>query len=84
MNTCSSSTEIAILADGRLTTKMASLYLGISVKTLANHRSKGIGCRYCKIYGRIFYLKNDLDTWVSEQTVRSTAEYRRKKDQLVA
>ncbi len=55
---------IQIFPDGRLDVKNAALYLGYKEKTLAMKRSNGTGPRFIK-RGRIFYFKEDLDTWVS-------------------
>ncbi|MBS0350314.1 MAG: helix-turn-helix domain-containing protein [Proteobacteria bacterium] len=51
----------------------ASHYLGVKKKTLAMWRVGGIGPRYIK-RGRIFYYKEDLDTWLNERRYRSTAQ----------
>jgi hypothetical protein len=50
--------------DGRLDTKNAALYLGLKEKTLAMMRSVGNGPKFIK-RGRIFYFKEDLDTWLN-------------------
>ena len=56
---------ISIFPDGRLDTKNASLYLGLKEKTLAMMRTVGKGPKYIK-RGRIFYFKEDLDSWLNE------------------
>ncbi|NCO59802.1 MAG: hypothetical protein COZ11_16060 [Deltaproteobacteria bacterium CG_4_10_14_3_um_filter_51_14] len=62
--------------DGRLDTKNAALYLGLEEKTLAIKRNNGTGPLYVK-RGRIFYLRKDLDAWISEgKKARSTAQMR--------
>ena len=55
--------SVLMLPDGRLDTKNAAQYLGLSVKTLAMMRSRGDGPRYLK-RGRIFYFREDLDAWL--------------------
>lgn len=45
-----------ILPNGRFDSKNAADYVGLSVKTLAMHRTKGTGPAFEKI-GRIFYDK---------------------------
>ena len=56
---------ITTYPDGRVDTKNASLYLGLSEKTLATMRCQGTGPKYIK-RGRIFYFMEDLDTWLLE------------------
>lgn len=55
---------IHMFPDGRLDTHNASLYLGLSEKTLAMLRCKGEGPQFIKC-GRVFYFKDDLDRWVN-------------------
>lgn len=65
-----------VFPDGRLDTKNAAQYLGLSLKTLAMMRSAGTGPRFVK-RGRIFYFIDDLKAWMAEQPrVRTTAEAR--------
>lgn len=64
---------VAIYPDGRMDTKNAATYLGLSVKTLAMKRSNGTGPKFIK-QGRIFYYKEDLDEWLNAcPKVTSTA-----------
>jgi hypothetical protein len=65
-----------IYPDGRMCAKVASAYLGLSVKTLAMKRCNGTGPRYIK-RGRIFYYQRDLDIWLSEGGAISTAQCKR-------
>jgi len=58
------SIEIIMFPDGRLDAKNASLYLGLKEKTLAMMRGNGTGPKFIK-RGRIFYFKEDLDTWLN-------------------
>jgi hypothetical protein len=58
--------EVVIYPDGRMDTKNAAEYLGLSTKTLAMMRCMGTGPKYIK-RGRIFYFKDDLDVWLMEQ-----------------
>lgn len=68
--------EVKILPDGRLDTENAALYLGLKPKTLAIWRSRGTGPRFIK-RGRIFYYREDLDTWLNAGgRVTSTAQLR--------
>ncbi|OSM01798.1 helix-turn-helix transcriptional regulator [Magnetofaba australis] len=65
---------VTILPDGRMDTKNASAYLGLSEKTLAMQRSRGEGPRFIK-RGRIFYYREDLDAWLNAAgRVTSTAQ----------
>ncbi|MBF0454031.1 MAG: helix-turn-helix domain-containing protein [Magnetococcales bacterium] len=67
---------VKILPDGRLDTRNAAAYLGLSEKTLAMARSNGTGPRFVK-RGRIFYFREDLDEWIGgEERVTSTAQAR--------
>jgi hypothetical protein len=56
--------DVIVLPDSRMDRRNAALYLGLSVKTLAMHASRGTGPKFVKI-GRVFYFKDDLDTWIS-------------------
>jgi hypothetical protein len=68
--------EVMILPDGRMDTESAAGYIGFAPKTLAMWRSQGIGPRFIK-RGRIFYYKDDLDTWIGQaKRVNSTAQAR--------
>lgn len=67
--------KVLILPDGRMDTKNAARYLGLSEKTLAMMRSAGTGPVYVK-RGRVFYYKEDLDVWLREGRVMSTAQLR--------
>jgi hypothetical protein len=57
------SVDVVILPDGRMNRKNAALYLGLSVKTLAMHASRGTGPTSIK-RGRVFYFRDDLDAWL--------------------
>ncbi|MDD3236672.1 MAG: helix-turn-helix domain-containing protein [Candidatus Gastranaerophilales bacterium] len=74
--------ELFIYPDGRMDTENAARYLGLSKKTLAQHRSDGgKGPPYIK-RGRVFYFKDDLDAWLLEQgkfTSTSQANYIKRK-----
>jgi hypothetical protein len=66
--------EVVVFPDGRLDTKNASAYLGLSEKTLAMMRCQGTGPRFIK-RGRIFYYQEDLDAWLAQaKRVTSTAQ----------
>jgi hypothetical protein len=67
---------MAVLPDGRIDTKGAAAYLGLSVQTLAIKRCDGSGPKFVK-RGRIFYYREDLDEWLRAARVGSTAESRK-------
>lgn len=70
--------EIMVFPDGRLDTKNAAAYLGLSEKTLAMMRCQGTGPRFIK-RGRVFYYQEDLDAWLAQaERVTSTAQARRQ------
>ena len=64
MTVCITNDEITIYPDGRLDTKNASRYIGLAEKTMAMMRCKGNGPKFIK-RGRIFYFREDLDTWLN-------------------
>jgi hypothetical protein len=59
--------DVMILPDGRMDRKNAARYLGLSVKTLAMHVSRGTGPKFIK-RGRVFYFREDLDNWLKNDT----------------
>ena len=64
---------VVVLPDGRMDPKNASTYCGLSVKTLAMKRCNGTGPKFVKL-GRVFYFREDLDTWLQRGRVVSTAQ----------
>ncbi len=70
------SISISTFPDGRLDTKNAASYLGLSEKTLAMMRCQGTGPEFIK-RGRIFYYREDLDKWLNAKgKATSTAQSR--------
>ena len=67
---------VTIFPDGRVDPKNAAAYCGLSVKTMANMRSRGEGPRFIKRGGRVFYRIEDLDEWNRGGTFNSTAQAR--------
>jgi predicted DNA-binding transcriptional regulator AlpA len=57
-----------------LSERQASVYLGISDKTLQRHRINGTGPQFIKCGGRVLYDRNDCDAWMSSQKITSTAQ----------
>jgi hypothetical protein len=77
------SLEITVYPDGRLDSKNASLYLGLKEKTLAMMRGNGTGPKFIK-RGRIFYFKEDLDTWLNANgRLTTTAQKLNPNDTLI-
>jgi hypothetical protein len=75
---------VKVLPDGRMDTRNSAAYLGLSEKTLAMMRCDGKGPRFIK-KGRIFYFKEDLDSWVGDgERVQSTAQARVAADRHAA
>ncbi len=78
------SNELFIFPDGRMDTENASKYLGISKKTLAQWRSDGDKTPPYIKKGRVFYYKNDLDSWLLSQGKHtSTAQCRYKEKENI-
>jgi hypothetical protein len=73
--------KIGILPDGRMTTRNAAAYLGLSIKTLAMRRCDGTGPSFVK-RGRVFYYREDLDDWLRKGRVSSTAEARARGSEM--
>ncbi len=66
--------DVIVLPDGRLDSKNAAAYMGLSPKTLAMMRCQGTGPQYIK-RGRVFYFIKDLDEWLNAGgRVTSTAQ----------
>jgi hypothetical protein len=57
--------RVRVLPDGRISAEHAARYLSHAPKTLAMWRLRGIGPRWCKVGGRIFYFRRDLDAFVA-------------------
>jgi hypothetical protein len=55
--------RVRVLPDGRMDSNNAAKYLGRAPKTLAMWRLEGIGPPWIKCGGRIFYFKDNLDTY---------------------
>jgi hypothetical protein len=69
--------EVVVYPDGRVDTKNASTYVGLSEKTMAMMRCKGTGPKFVK-RGRIFYYVGDLDSWLNaDGRLTSTAQAQR-------
>jgi predicted DNA-binding transcriptional regulator AlpA len=68
---------VVTFPDGRMDTKNASTYTGLSEKTLAMMRCSGNGPKYVK-RGRVFYFTADVDEWMNSQgRLTSTAQAKR-------
>lgn len=67
--------EVLVLPDGRVDTKNAAAFVGLSEKTLAMMRCSGKGPKYLK-RGRIFYFVQDLESWIKDGETLSTSQAR--------
>lgn len=68
--------QIEVTPDGRVDTKNASLFLKLSVKTLAMMRTHGTGPKFIKP-GRVYYYLDDLIAWLEDnEKATSTAQAR--------
>jgi hypothetical protein len=52
----------------------AAAYLSVSVQWLEDQRQKGFGPPFAKLGRKIVYRKGDLDAFVQQRIVGSTAE----------
>ena len=66
--------QVVTYPDGRVNTKNASTYTGLSEKTLAMMRCNGNGPKFIK-RGRVFYFQSDVDAWMNANgRMTSTAQ----------
>jgi hypothetical protein len=56
--------RVRVLPDGRMDRETAARYLGRRPKTLAMWALQGKGPRSIKVAGRIFYFREDLDSFI--------------------
>jgi hypothetical protein len=75
MTSLAQSREPVMFPDGRMDVTNAASYAGLAPKTLAMYRTAGIGPKFVK-RGRVFYYREDLDEWLKEGRVVSTAQAR--------
>ena len=47
----------------------AADFTGLSVHTLRNHRSKGVGLPFVKILKSVRYSLDDIETYMEENTI---------------
>jgi len=73
--------EVTIFPDGRMDTRNAPNYVGLSEKTLAMIRCAGSGPKFVKLE-LIFYFREDIDEWINAGRVVN-AKNRREKGALV-
>lgn len=52
----------------------ADAYIGVSKKTRANWRVKGLGPKFVRVSNRIFYHPDDIAEWVNARRVQSTSQ----------
>ena len=48
----------------------------VSVRTLANWRSQGVGPKFVKVGGSVLYKLSHVIEWEETNTVNSTSQYR--------
>lgn len=66
--------SVEVFPDGRMDTKNAAIYVGVSTQTMAKMRMEGKGPKFIKP-GKVFYYRKDLDEWLQTfQSVNSTAQ----------
>jgi excisionase family DNA binding protein len=53
----------------------AAAYLSLSINTLNKWRTQGRGPRFVKLGRSVCYRREDLDTWLMQQSRGSTSEY---------
>ena len=70
MQTALITQEVTVLPDGRMNTRNAAIYAGLSEKTMAMMRCNGKGPEYIKM-GKVFYFREKLDEWVLERTIKT-------------
>jgi hypothetical protein len=59
-----------------LDVKAAAAYLGVGQSTLNKARVSGAGPKYSKILGRVMYRQEELDRFVKQNELKSTAQER--------
>ena len=57
-----------------LRTQEAARILGLSPRTLEQHRTYGTGPRYSKLGGRVVYSLDDLQEWANRGLKTSTSD----------
>jgi len=71
MITQTNNREVIVLPDGRMDTRNASIYIGLSEKTMAMMRCEGKGPEYVKL-GKVFYFQEILDKWIQSFTKKTS------------
>jgi len=54
--------------DGLMDPRTLADYLGVSVLTLADHRTKGIGCPFIKVGAAVRYRRSAVEAWLESRT----------------
>jgi hypothetical protein len=67
--------------DDLLPPNEAAPELGKSPQTLAGDRSKGIGCPFIKMGGKILYRRGDIRAYIDSRRFTSTAQARAARRQ---
>jgi predicted DNA-binding transcriptional regulator AlpA len=66
--------EVASATPVMMSAAEAARFLGLSVQTLAKHRTYGTGPKYRKVGRRILYATTDLTEWAERGAKRSTSD----------
>jgi predicted DNA-binding transcriptional regulator AlpA len=61
-----STVRLTVHPDGRVSRAEAAKYLGLSAKTLAERKRKGLAPHDVKVGGRSFYYLQELDRFIAE------------------
>jgi hypothetical protein len=51
----------------RMTTKQVAEYIGSPIATVHSWRHREVGPDYFRVQGRVYYWKEDVDRWLTEQ-----------------
>ena len=69
----------SVFADPLVTAGQAAAYLSVAESSLEKWRMHGRGPKYVKLGRAVRYRISDLNAWVSESTVASTAEVQARR-----
>lgn len=62
------------MAEGKLTTEEAALFVGLSPRTLEKRRGKGGGPKFLKLGHLVRYRVSDLEEWIARSVRISTSD----------
>jgi transposase len=58
-----------------MNTRQSAAYVGLSPRTMEDHRIKGTGATFRRLGNRVLYRLEDLDAWIDARAFSSTSEY---------